>query len=569
MILIAVTRRLFWFLLVHNKDGQPYMGNTVSSVSLEPINVILEFRKAVKAMNSDDLSSFDDSDLDVYKNKSSFEKRNAMRGKGVPLKASLLLGDLGSKGEDPLYVAVPEVIPRWFQGIVQSAPPCKLSFYNKISEAEEKDCWIHFQTNIPMLDLITNRLYVRKSYETIADAILKGDRKRSIVTGTPGIGKSTFLIYLLWRLVWEKKRVFFLYDLDYIYYDGHGKILNLESVSLNREPDFWTMDLWCLFDAKGKQEQDLLRIRCVLCKTIVSTHPRRDLLNEFQKKPSKKWFYMPIWSEEEMRTISCMYPDAVDWQERFTYLGGIPRLVLEKARVDPSSIINQACKECSLRDCLNEFGPLDSIAEKTQRIHCLLHINSSNPYTKPSVVFASREALNMIVNEYEDDFNADAKRLLQACEENPLAAAFCGQVYECYAIDALGKGGNFTYRRWAHGNEKATIKDETLIIPPSKKRFFDKVLDNQKGNQLYIPKSKAYKGIDAWMPSIGGFQTTIATSHPIKDAIPMDVKLPDKKLYWVLPVEKYATFDHKALPNIEQFALLFPYPSFFTQESIG
>ena len=91
----------------------------------------------------------------------------------------------------------------------------------------------------------------------------------------------------------------------------------------------------------------------------------------------------------------------------------------------------------------------------------------------------------------------------------------------------------------------------------------NQLLVNQESYQLYVPKSKTYKGIDAWMLSIGGFQITIATSHPIKSALTKDVKLPDKKLYWVLPAEKYPTFDHKALPNVEQFALLSNNPPFF------
>ena len=65
-----------------------------------------------------------------------------------------------------------------------------------------------------------------------------------------------------------------------------------------------------------------------LCSFVLSTSPRRDLINDFKKSPLEQ-FYMPIWSEEEMRTISCIYPQAVDWHERFTYLGGVPRLVLE------------------------------------------------------------------------------------------------------------------------------------------------------------------------------------------------------------------------------------------------
>ena len=82
MILAAVTRRLFWFLLVDQKNGESYRGTTVSSVSLEPTNVIDEFRDAVKAKNDDDLlKGISSSKLLVYNNKAAFEARNDKRGK--------------------------------------------------------------------------------------------------------------------------------------------------------------------------------------------------------------------------------------------------------------------------------------------------------------------------------------------------------------------------------------------------------------------------------------------------------------------------------------------------------
>ncbi|KAJ3199502.1 hypothetical protein HDU67_002777, partial [Dinochytrium kinnereticum] len=66
---------------------------------------------AVKAKNSNKLSSVDARDLLVYKNKSAFDKRNAAvdEGKEEPLKSSCPLDGLGETGkeEDILVVVVP------------------------------------------------------------------------------------------------------------------------------------------------------------------------------------------------------------------------------------------------------------------------------------------------------------------------------------------------------------------------------------------------------------------------------------------------------------------------------
>ena len=472
--------RRFWFLLVDHKNGQPYRGTNVSSVSLEPTNLIVDFRDAVKVKNANKLSSIDAAYLDVYKNKAAFEARSADSRKEVPLEGFLPLSDeLGSRGQDPLFVAVPFMPPPVVVN-VQSASSCDIEFYNKISEAEERDGFIHFQTDIPMLDLITNRLYVRQSYETIAETILKGVQKRTIVTGTPGIGKSFFLVYLLWRLVRERKRVFFLYDLDYIYYDGQGKIFNLNGTPLKSEPNFWSMDLWCLFDAKGKFEQNLTRIPSGLCKTIVSTSPRRELLNDFQKASSITSIYMPIWSEQELETVSCMYPKDVNWNERFTYLGGIPRLVLEKTDMGPTAILAQACQSCSLDSCLSAVGPVSTISDESNVIHYLLHLYSTDPYTEPSVVFASKRALDLLVRAKYSFLKNNANALLTACEGNPLASTLCGHFFERHAIEMLGNGGTFKCRPLHPRKGDTSVSATTLHIPRSTVEIVDMVLEANK-----------------------------------------------------------------------------------------
>ena len=556
--------RRFWYLLVEKENGKPYMETTVDAVSLEQNNGVVDFRDAVKGKNDDDLlKGISSSKLLVYKNKAAFEKRNLKRGKQEPLKASLRLGDLGCTEDDSLYVAVPAVIPSPVVVTDQAPAPTKILFYKKISMAVERNGWIHFQTNIPILDMITNRLYVRKSYKTIADAILNGDQKRSIVTGTPGIGKTFFLVYFLWRLVRENKRVLFIYHPKMIYYDGKGKILRLTTLPSEEDFEFWNMDLWSLFDAKGKLEQDLLSIPSELCKTVVSTSPRRELLNEFQKESSLKWMYMPIWSKSELRTISCMYPRDLDWEKRFSVLGGIPRLVLQKTEEDSISLLDEACRTCSLDECLKVTRSGTSITEKMKVLQCLVHITSSHPYVVPSVRFASAKALEVVVKEKAAEAYSTMTTLLKACDRNPLTATLCRHLYEEHAIKQFEIGGTFTCRKVHDAKTKvAEVGEFTISIRKQERARVDKVKDGQTGDQLYVPLAKNYPAIDAWIPSIGGFQITIATTHSIKKSSMPIFQMLQNKLFWVLPTVNYFSFTHEALSDasIQQYALHIPYP---------
>ncbi len=105
-----------------------------------------------------------------------------------------------------------------------------------------------------------NSLYIRECYRTIAARITnrKGIQK-AIVTGTPGIGKSLFLVYLLWKLVREGERVLLIYGIFNIYYDGNGGVFQFDSGQLPSDIDysFWNVTLWCLFDAILKYEANL------------------------------------------------------------------------------------------------------------------------------------------------------------------------------------------------------------------------------------------------------------------------------------------------------------------------
>jgi hypothetical protein len=134
----------------------------------------------------------------VYKNKAAFDRRNNVEdeGKEQPLKASRNLDCLGESEEEALVVAVPPPSqPPYYQNTqTQSFPPCQHPFFNSIPTVTERDGWISFgKEEIPSTSL--NSLYIRECYKTIASSIIPvSGIHKAIISGTPGIGKSLFLI---------------------------------------------------------------------------------------------------------------------------------------------------------------------------------------------------------------------------------------------------------------------------------------------------------------------------------------------------------------------------------------
>jgi hypothetical protein len=557
---------LVWFLLVDPVTGELFKRTSADAVSLPPGSVVVQFRDAVQAKydKPNYLKDIPSGALIVYKNKAAFVKRNAApeEGKEEPLEEDCLIDGLGISMKEALIVVVPSSIQFAQAWQPSSFPPCQIPFYNNVFSAIEQDGWISFGQTIPLTTL--NKLYIRESYLSIASSIQSGIKK-AMITGTPGIGKSMFLIYLLWNLLKQRKRVLLIYHPFIIYYDGKGGVFQFPAVHLPLETDysFWNETLWCLFDAKGKKESDLNKFPYDLCTFILSTSPRREMVNDFKKPPEPEFFYMPTWSQAELEAIAPLFPDATEWRSRFDILGGIPRHVLEVTRRDPTEMIEAACEDCSLDDCMKKIGLISTITEKSKIIHTLIHMTSVPPYTSSSVSYASPTARNIIARLKGNEAKHKMRDLLASCEGNPLTASLCGYIFESFAIELLEKGGQFTCRQLIDRKQKIKPDETPLTIPASKKTVVDRVVLHQTRKQLHVPRTKTYTAIDAWIPGIGAFQMTVGKKHDINASVKDDLaKLGRRanKFYWLLPPLYYHDFTKKSPTVIDQYAVLIPYP---------
>jgi hypothetical protein len=287
------------------------------------------------------------------------------------------------------------------------------------------------------------------------------------------------------------------------------------------------------------------------------------MVNDFKKPPVPQEFYMPTWSEAELEAIVPFFPNATEWRDRFENLGGIPRYVLEVTTRPPTQMLEAACTDCSLDDCIKKIGMNSTITEKSKVVHLLVHVRSTPPYTNSSVCYASQTALNIIVRHKGNEAKRRMRELLPSCQGNPLTAALCGYIFEPYAIELLEKGGVFKCRELVHGNKRIEPDETTLVIPSSIKTVVDKVVPSQTRNQLHVPKTTNYAAIDAWIPGIGAFQMTVGKKHDIKVRARDDLAMLGQganKLYWLLPPLYYHSFTKKSPQNIEQYAVLIPYP---------
>eukprot|EP00644_Phytophthora_capsici_P011414 jgi/Phyca11/570403/estExt2_Genewise1.C_PHYCAscaffold_370147 len=233
-----------------------------------------------------------------------------------------------------------------FEGVLDR---CRDSFFLQLPTAGEDDSWLMFPQPLPLTE--RQKLYIRSSYKSIAaQALSKMDPKRrkyAVVTGTPGVGKSVFLFYVMWKLIKEKKRVLLMAEEPAIYFDGES-MWEIQQLPYSGNRTFWSVDLWCLVDSVDPTTIAGFPIR--KCCVLLASTPRRDCIGEFNKlEPTPDVFYMPLWTKEELSTIAPLYPNAQDqWENRFEGLGGVPRLVLKDLKVTPQELLQTACSNCCL-----------------------------------------------------------------------------------------------------------------------------------------------------------------------------------------------------------------------------
>ncbi|KAF9952932.1 hypothetical protein BGZ65_004977, partial [Modicella reniformis] len=184
----------------------------------------------------------------------------------------------------------------------------------------------------------TEHLYVREAYKELYQEIIQslwGDQSM-IITGTSGIGKSTFLIYFTIRLLttWEDGKppivIFHKQDSSQCCVFGGLSIRRYGPIK-EFQPFLELSDTWYLVDSSRKPI-------FVNARTIIAASPKTLYSNTLYKEVEKqvdRRYYMAPWTLNELKECrNCvqMYSNITEdlLEELYSEIGGVPRYVLEK-----------------------------------------------------------------------------------------------------------------------------------------------------------------------------------------------------------------------------------------------
>lgn len=172
-----------------------------------------------------------------------------------------------------------------------------------------------------------SKLFIRPCYKELSELVLDGATtgtfKDIVVTGTPGIGKSVFGLYLLYLLRCQGKTVVFEMKVEWYRFSNagveKGGLREFIAAGYLRDDS----NDWYLSDP---QDRPFERFSGT---TVVLVSPKRRRTHEFLKNGGTQCF-MPVWGEDEL--LECrlalfpLIPSAVV-KEVFLVVGGVARAV--------------------------------------------------------------------------------------------------------------------------------------------------------------------------------------------------------------------------------------------------
>ena len=386
-------------------------------------------------------------------------------------------------------------------------------------------------------------IYVRDSYkslyELIKQRILKEEFEfaTGLITGVPGIGKSYFLLYVIYRFINDESfhskpfSVHVEWDNCILFTPNSSgkyvvqvkrrnniinKILLLSDLDEPRFPRF-----------KGKW-------------TLIFSSPNDARYKEPLKVDPSFEMIMPTWSEEE---LLCIDPDRKSWCDKFLLYGGVPRRVFntnqEQQVVSLETLLETKGARIANRYFSTGFGDIDSDIS-----YSITHINPPrldddsdwNYFGKRQFSFASEEIFIKIYDDFDKKILNDAINILNSgIGPKEYGAATCGLILEKFCLFLSPIYGKTLELRPLEKTDDDMMLTEnlnstfSLRFPKKMERLNSTFVreKNLKPNIFYHPRSANLQSGDAFCAiSVNGsniteymlivLQITVAESHPIK-----------------------------------------------------
>lgn len=335
-------------------------------------------------------------------------------------------------------------------------------------------------SNIKLLSLSTVRWFRR--FETLSvgnqeyfhlvmrphaidlwESILEEEKwNKFAVIGSPGIGKSIGLYYLLKRLlernstvVLEKRKSGLSFA--FLPVQGNEGVLRYNVYKSSYESYYSELledpNTWYLIDPPKAESWSGPPV--VEAKTVLAASPDPNHLGEWKKSEDFTQLYMKPWDLDELKAGGQYLCDnqkiLMDLEKRYYYVGGIPRHLFndqhyETALKQQNAVDYKAIESAFLRD---DYTEIQDKSKPTSALFSFKPIESKEEwkrnglssefikYSRYTLEFVSQHAAEIVASQH-------LKKLMSAIEcRNVEDGIAMGSKYEKCAILLLQKGGTF------------------------------------------------------------------------------------------------------------------------------
>jgi hypothetical protein len=429
-----------------------------------------------------------------------------------------------------------------------------------------------------------------------------------LLTGTPGIGKSTFLIYFIIRYLYESTRapnsskdvlIFQPAQSGADFYAFASPNIVRKGTYSDFKAFFLLSTTWYLVDWRSEPICTPATTLFALSSNCVQDED----FKHFEKAVTER-LCMPVWTYDELEECRHhVFPELSNRSLNYIYdrVGGVPRSCLEA----PTRALRHGLSEKRaherdlqrLQDAFNEIkDPLNAlrVQESLGSGGRLLHKvpdSETSYWNGRRRVWASAYVIDRFINMINDhSANNMKRRVMEGLARNERDHTL-GKVFECYVrhLFVTGGGVRLRKRRLYKGKKREpeqrfTISNELEHKPLSGMTDFS--IPEEDTGTIWIPGPN-FPGIDIILTPNSLFQITTSPYHPVRQEPLRKIleKLPAKKnisLYFIVPERNFESFTFqnyhneqgkvsqkvpKSIKMLEQWVLGVPLEGVLSKES--
>lgn len=379
----------------------------------------------------------------------------------------------------------------------------------------------------------SSHMFVRSCWRDLADIVEKMFLERRpfagmVLTGNPGIGKSWFLSYMMWRasklgqiVVLESVQADVVWVLRP---DGHTRRVQVQH--RNDIPELQESSTLYLLDPAGHRTPREPVMSDAF--TLVAASPNRAHYQQFLKRVQHKRFF-PTWMLAELLAVRKFVEPSLEESElrrRFEVFGGISRAVFSRNILEMELQLDGAIATCHMVQIQDSLGCQDTAPQAShQLLQYDVDPDASPPFSSVTTRFASGYVERKFTQRVAQVEIRDVWSLVSATAGEPRVAAVRGSAFEALAMRLLRMGGQFRVRRLSDSQEFK------LHVPALEEKSIGSTSDvAQHGTptSLLRPKNPNFPVVDAFasglrlagdsppkLSSVVGLQMTVSDRHPI------------------------------------------------------